>query len=88
VSFTAYGEELFLVAAVPRTFLELPAPPPEKAKPRLEKPAVSPPLPGELRLDLPAFLREGPKPRDRRSGEPAWKAATRRERRRRRRDEE
>ncbi len=85
VAFTAYGAELFLAAAVPRGFLELSAPPKIPEKPKPEKPAGPPPLPGELRLELPAYLREAPKPpKGRRAHEPAWKSATRKERRRRR----
>lgn len=84
VVFTAYGEELFLTAAVPRVFLELSAPPKVPEKPKPEKPAGPPPLPGELRLDLPAFLREAPKPKSRRADQPGWKTATRKERRKRR----
>ncbi len=82
VVLTAYGEELFLAAAVPRAFLELIAPPPAKEKPKPDKPAA-PPLPGEIRLDPRALVREGSRPQGRRD-EPAWKAATRKERRRRR----
>lgn len=84
VSFTAYGEELFLAREVPRRFLELSAPPPVKEPARPPKPAGPPPVPGELRVDLAALLPEGPKPKVKRRDEPAWKTAARKERRRRR----
>lgn len=84
VVFTEYGGELFLAPAVPRAFLELCAPAPAKEKPKPEKPAAPLPVPGETRLDLPAFLKEGGKSKRRGRDEPAWKSATRRERRRRR----
>ena len=84
VVFTAYGEELFLARAVPRPFLELKAPPKAPDKPKPEKPAGPPPLPGEIRVALTEIFQDGPKPRTRRRDEPAWKTAVRRERRRRR----
>lgn len=84
VSFTAYGEELFLTREVPRQFLELGAPPPAKEPARPPKPAGPPPVPGELRVDLAAVLQGGPKPKAKRRDEPAWKTAARKERRRRR----
>jgi putative RNA 2'-phosphotransferase len=84
VTFTAYGEELFLAREIPRSFLELSSPPPVKEAPRPSKPPGPPPVPGELRVDLASLLTEGPRPKARRRDEPAWKTATRKERRRRR----
>ena len=34
ITFTGYGEELFLATALPRDFLTMPAPPPPEEKPR------------------------------------------------------
>jgi len=65
VSFEAYGEELFLTAAVPREFLQLNAPPREAEKP--QAPPRPQPVPGGVVLDLPQFLQAPAKPLGRRA---------------------
>jgi putative RNA 2'-phosphotransferase len=71
--FQGYGEDLYLAAgAIPREFLQMPAPPkePEKARPA---PARPPAPPGSLILDLPQMFQELPKTRGKVKGEVAWK---------------
>lgn len=77
VSFQAYGEELYLVAAaIPREFIQLTAPPKE---PLPAKPAAkpkAPPTPGTLVMDLPQML-SGKPTRGRKKDEPEWKKGAR-----------
>jgi putative RNA 2'-phosphotransferase len=78
LSFTGYGEGLYLAPALPRDLLQLPPPPqvPEKAKPSMPRPA--PPTPGTFFPDLPGMLQPSTKPRSKgKKDEPAWKAGTR-----------
>jgi len=78
ISFTGYGEGLYLAPALPRDFLQLPPPPqvPEKPKPSIPRPQA--PTPGSFTLDLPGILQPVTKPRSRgKKGEPAWKTGTR-----------
>jgi putative RNA 2'-phosphotransferase len=85
-SFTAYGEELFLAAGLPREFLQLPLPPAPEKKPPL--PPAAPPLPltpGSFRVEFPPALdkaAQGSDQKDKKSrkgkkGEPSWKAGAR-----------
>lgn len=85
ITFTGYGEGLYLSGSLPREFLQLAAPAakPEKARP--VKAPISPEPPGSVLLDLPQFLGKPKRSRDKgRKGEPAWKAGTRALRRERR----
>jgi putative RNA 2'-phosphotransferase len=78
LTFTGYGEGLYLAPALPRDLLQLPPPPqvPEKSKPSIPRPA--PPTPGSFTLDLPGMLQPPAKPRPKgKKDEPAWKAGTR-----------
>ena len=78
LSFTGYGEGLYLAPALPRDFLQLPPPPqaPEKPKPSIPRPQA--PTPGSFTLDLPGMLQPAAKPRSKgKRDEPAWKAGTR-----------
>jgi len=78
VSFTGYGEGLYLAPALARDLLQLPPPPPAPEKPKVEKPRPAAPTPGSFFPDLPGMFQ--PAPQDRRRGkkdEPAWKAGTR-----------
>jgi putative RNA 2'-phosphotransferase len=78
VSFTGYGEGLYLAPALPRDFLQLPPPPqaPEKPKPSIPRPQA--PTPGSFTLDLPGMLPPATKPRSKgKKSEPDWKAGTR-----------
>ncbi len=78
LSFTGYGEGLFLAPALPRDLLQLPPPPQAPEKPKAEKPRPTAPTPGSFALDLPGMLPPAPKPRSKgRKNEPAWKAGTR-----------
>jgi putative RNA 2'-phosphotransferase len=80
ISFTGYGENLYLAPALPREFLQLPAPAREKPKP--SRAASAPPAPGSVTLHLPHLLQE---PKRRKSkGEPAWKTGARALRKKRR----
>jgi len=83
-----YGEGLFLAAAVPREYLQVPPVPEKRQKPKTEKaPAPSPP-PGSVLTDLAAILGKPPQVKGKdKKGEPAWKAGTRVLRRERRRTE-
>ncbi len=76
LSLTGYGEELYLAPALPRDFLQMPAPPPPEEKPKPAKPAAPLPTPGTFLVDLGA---PAPKPTRRRGKkeEPAWKAGAR-----------
>jgi putative RNA 2'-phosphotransferase len=77
VSFKSYGEELFLAPPLPREFLQMPAPPPSKEKPKPAQPARPPAIPGALIMDLSEIIQgAAPKPR-KYKGEPAWKAGAR-----------
>lgn len=75
LSFSGYGEELFLAPALPREFLTMPAPPPPEEKPKPAKP-IEPPTPGTFLVEFP---QAAPKPQQRRGKkeEPAWKAGAR-----------
>jgi putative RNA 2'-phosphotransferase len=89
ISFTGYGEGLFLAPDLPRDLLQLPPPPPAPEKPRVEKPRPAAPTPGSFFPDLPGMLQppakqHGKSQRD----EPAWKSGARKLRKRRRRGEE
>jgi putative RNA 2'-phosphotransferase len=78
ISFTGYGEGLYLAPALPRDLLQLPPPPqaPEKPKPSIPRPTA--PTPGSFMLDLPGMLPPAAKPRPKgKKDEPAWKAGTR-----------
>jgi putative RNA 2'-phosphotransferase len=78
LSFTGYGEGLYLAPALPRDLLQLPPPPQAPEKPKAEKPRPAAPTPGSFALDLPGMLPPGVKPRSKgRKDEPAWKAGTR-----------
>jgi putative RNA 2'-phosphotransferase len=85
VTFQGYGEALFLAPALPREFLQLPAPPPpvpEKAK----KEAPLPPVPGGFYLDLSQMQPKPPRPRGKKA-EPEWKSGARALRKKRRRED-
>ena len=91
VAIENYGENLSLAREIPRQFLQL-APPPVKPqkpeRPKPEKAATPPPLPGTVLLDLPDFLAKTIRPRSKdKRGEPAWKPGTRALRRERRKRE-
>jgi putative RNA 2'-phosphotransferase len=78
ISFTGYGEGLYLAPALPRDLLQLPPPPPIPDKAQPEKPRAAPPTPGTFTLDLPGMLQPGTKPWSKgKKDEPAWKAGTR-----------
>lgn len=77
LEFQPYGEELFLInAAIPREFLQLPAPPKEPipAKP-VPKPKARP-TPGTVELDLPQML-SGKAVKGKKRDEPEWKKGAR-----------
>jgi putative RNA 2'-phosphotransferase len=82
LSFSGYGEELFLTDALPREFLQMPAPPPPEVKPKPVKPAAPQPTPGSYLLDFPPTA--APHQRRGKKEEPAWKAGTRALRKKRR----
>lgn len=86
LSFAGYGEELFLVLALPRDFLQMPAPPPPSVQPRPAKPAAPQPTPGTFIVH---FAEPAPKPHQRRGKkqEPAWRAGARALRQKRRRED-
>jgi putative RNA 2'-phosphotransferase len=72
VVFQGYGESLFLAGAVPREFLQLPAPDlKETDKPG--KPAKPKPLAGTVVMDLPQFFQEAARVKGKFKGEAAWK---------------
>jgi putative RNA 2'-phosphotransferase len=78
LSFTGYGEGLYLAPALPRDFLQLPPPPQSVEKPKPEKPRPQAPTPGSFTLDLGGMAPPGTKPRSKgKKDEPAWKAGTR-----------
>ncbi len=83
LSFTGYGEELFLAAGLPREFLQLPTPPAPEKRPPL--PPAAPPLPvtpGSFLVKFPPALDKpahGPdkKSKKGKKAEPTWKAGAR-----------
>jgi putative RNA 2'-phosphotransferase len=78
ISFTGYGEGLYLAPALPRDVLQLPPPPQAPEKPKPEKPRPQAPTPGSFILDLPGMLQPVAKPRSKgKKTEPDWKAGTR-----------
>jgi putative RNA 2'-phosphotransferase len=86
ISFTGYGEGLYLAPSLPRDLLQLPPPPQTQAKPKPEPPRPSAPTPGTFFPDLPGMFqppanRQGKGKRD----EPAWKSGARALRKKRRR---
>jgi len=87
LSFTGYGEELFLAEGLPREFLQLPSPPSPEKKPPL--PQAAPPLstPGSFRVEFPPALDKPARRPDKKGkkGEPTWKAGARALRKNRRR---
>lgn len=98
IVFQGYGAELYLAPALPREFLQMPAPPQDQEKSRPSRPARPQPVDGAFRLDLAQMLQEmapkaplGPFTKGgktkRRQGETAWKAAARTRRKKRPRQE-
>ena len=78
VSFTGYGEGLYLAPALDRDILQLPTPPQTVDKPKVEKPRPTAPTPGSFAMDLPGMLPAPAKPRSKgKKSEPDWKAGTR-----------
>jgi putative RNA 2'-phosphotransferase len=78
ISFTGYGQGLYLAPALPRDLLQLPPPPQAPEKPKSERPRPTAPTPGSFMLDLPVTLPPPAKPRPKgKTDEPAWKAGTR-----------
>ena len=78
LSFTGYGEGLYLAPALPRDLLQLPPPPQAPEKPKPEKPRPQAPTPGSFILDLPGMLQPAARPRSKsKKAEPDWKAGTR-----------
>jgi putative RNA 2'-phosphotransferase len=78
LSFTGYGEGLYLAPPLPRDLLQLPPPPQVPEKPKPERPRPSVPTPGSFTLDLPGMLQPAAKPRAKsKKTEPDWKAGTR-----------
>ena len=78
VSFTGYGEGLYLSPPLPRDVLQLPPPPQAVDKPKPEKPRPTAPTPGSFALDLPGMQPPAPRPRSKgKKSEPDWKAGTR-----------
>jgi putative RNA 2'-phosphotransferase len=89
ISFTGYGDGLYLAPDLPRDLLQLPPPPPAPEKARAEKPRPAAPTPGTFFPDLPGMFQPpakqyGKSKRD----EPAWKSRGRTLRKKRRRGEE
>ncbi len=84
VEFFPYGDGLFLSAAIPPQFLQLPpAPRKPTVKPAQEKqPPVPPPPPGSVWLDLQEQAAKPWQGKGKKK-DPAWKEAARQERRRR-----
>jgi putative RNA 2'-phosphotransferase len=76
LSFTGYGEELWLALALPRDFLQMPAPLPPSVQPAAVKPAAAPPTPGTFRVDLSQPTGKPARPRGKKE-EPAWKIGAR-----------
>jgi len=93
LSFTGYGEELFLAAGLPREFLQLPSPPAPEKRPPLPQAAPPPPLqktPGSFLVEFPPALdqpgrRIDKKDKKGKKGAPTWKAGARALRKNRRR---
>jgi putative RNA 2'-phosphotransferase len=87
ISFTGYGEGLFLAPALPRDLLQLPAPPQTLEKPQPEKPRPSAPTPGTFFPDLAGMFQPPEKHQGKtKKHEPAWKAGARALRRKREKD--
>jgi putative RNA 2'-phosphotransferase len=89
VVFQGYGEELFLTSTLlPGEFVQAPPLPkePEKTrpKPKPAKPEITLPPPGTLPIDFAEAMKKAGQGA-RKTGEPAWKSATRKERRKRQR---
>jgi len=87
LSFTGYGEELFLAAGLPREFLQLPPPPAPEKRPPLPPTAPPPPLPktpGSFLVEFTPALGQPARPRGKKR-EPTWKAGARALRKNRRR---
>ena len=96
LSFTGYGEELFLAAGLPREFLQLPSPPAPEKRPPLPQAAPPPPLPktpGSFLVEFPPGLDQPGRRSDKKDkkgkkgkkGAPPWKAGARALRKNRRR---
>ncbi len=88
LSFTGYGDGLYLAPALPRDLLQLPPPPQVPEKPKPERPRPPAPTPGSFTLDLPGML--APEARHKgkgRKAEPDWKAGARALRKERRKGE-
>jgi putative RNA 2'-phosphotransferase len=83
ITFTPYGDELFLAPALSRKFLQLPPPREGREKAKTERPPRPQPTPGAVLLDIPGILQETPKLRGKK-GDPAWKAGARALRKKRR----
>jgi len=79
ISFTGYGDGLYLAPTLPRDLLQLPPPPQVPEKPKPEKARPSAPTPGSFTLDLPGMFQPAAKSwRSKgKKDEPAWKAGTR-----------
>ncbi len=85
--FQGYGEGLFLTPdPLPREFVQTPPLPkePERAKPKSPKPEAPLPPPGAMPFDFAEAMKKAGQAA-RKTGEPAWKTATRKERRKRQR---
>lgn len=88
LAFQGYGEELFLTSMpLPREFVQAPPLPKEpertKPKPKPVQPEMPLPPPGALPIDFAEAMKKAGQAA-RKTGEPAWKTATRKERRKRR----
>jgi putative RNA 2'-phosphotransferase len=78
LSFTGYGEDLYLAPALPRDLIQLPPPPQAPEKPKATTPRSTAPTPGSFALELPGMVPPATKPRSKgKKDEPAWKAGTR-----------
>ncbi len=88
LSFTGYGEELFLAAGLPREFLQLPLPPAAEKRPPLPATAPPPLTPGSFQVQFPPTLDKPARRPDKKGkkGEAAWKAGARALRKDRRRE--
>jgi putative RNA 2'-phosphotransferase len=88
ISFTGYGESLYLAPALPRDLLQLPPPPQTPEKPQPEKPRPPAPTPGTFFPDLAGMFQPPEKHHGKiKKDEPAWKAGARALRRERQRGE-
>jgi putative RNA 2'-phosphotransferase len=88
LSFTGYGEGLYLAPALPRDLLQLPPPPQVPEKPKPERPRPSAPTPGSFTLDLPGMLQPEARHKGQaRKDEPDWKSGARALRKERRKGE-